>query len=182
MNRLPAAWQTDRLLLQDSQLAEVGRLREIFNACTETVGPWDATFRPESEATFVELVNKGLEIEPSAKSSFQMQSILWPEAKTVVGYYHLTHCHPRPYVAFVSMFVLHPDFQGQQLGQEVVRELAVQLKQNGRKAIWLDVYLKNWPALRFWFNNGFTHIIDYDGDKVHTPHGHAWLVLEKRLD
>jgi ribosomal protein S18 acetylase RimI-like enzyme len=62
------------------------------------------------------------------------------------------------------MFVLHPDWQGKHLGREVVEGLAEQLRALEYSAIWLRVYLKNWPALRFWITNGFTNILAYEGD------------------
>jgi ribosomal protein S18 acetylase RimI-like enzyme len=80
------------------------------------------------------------------------------------------------------MFVVHRDHQQEHVGQEVTAALWEQLRQTGPiTAVWLDVYLKNWSALRFWLHNGFNTIIDYDGDPTHTDTSHANICLEKKL-
>ncbi len=79
------------------------------------------------------------------------------------------------------MFVMLPDFLGQKLAGVVVDALAEQLAQAGYRAIWLHVYLRNWPALRFWTQHGFTTIVTYDGDKVMAEEAQARLRLERPL-
>jgi len=66
-------------------------------------------------------------------------------------------------------------------GQEVAAGLIRQLAELGYAAVWLEVYLKNWPALRFWLQQGFNKIIEYDGDKQFSESAQATLVLAKQL-
>ena len=60
------------------------------------------------------------------------------------------------------------------LGQQL-RALAVY------RAVWVEVWLKNWPALRLWTKAGFDRIIKIGGDPVLTPDGNANVVLEQEL-
>jgi len=84
-------------------------------------------------------------------------------------------------VCWISLFVVHPDYQGQQLAQEVVNGMAYHLREAGYQAIWLEVYLRNWPALRFWTNAGFTTIVAYEGDKEPGEGRAARLMLARPL-
>ena len=66
-------------------------------------------------------------------------------------------------------------------GLVVVNGLAYHLRQAGYRAIWLEVYLRNWPALRFWTIMGFTTIVGYEGDKAPGEGRQARLMLERPL-
>ena len=79
------------------------------------------------------------------------------------------------------MFVLHPDHQKGGYGTELIAGLAQQAKAASHQAIWLEVFLKNWPALRFWIKAGFTNIIDIDGAPQHDATAHASIVIAKTL-
>ena len=133
---------------------------------------------PESE--LAGLVNHSLSTEGD-HYRFRLQPIhLWATGE-IAGYFHLYHGVPRPPITSISMFVLHPDYQRHRFGQEVIAGLAEQLRQLDYTALSLRVYLKNWPALRFWLNAGFTTITQYDGDPTHTATSQASLRLEKQL-
>ena len=181
MTGLPPSWQTKRFLIQNVTLAETGRLREVYNTCNY-VEPWDKTFYLVSEEEIAGLVNDRMAFASTDQNRFQMQSIRQKDNGEIIGYFHLSHGRPHPHVAFISMFVVHRDHQKERVGQEVVTGLWEQLRQAGQcTAVWLSAYLKNWPAIRFWLNNGFNTIIDYDGDSIHTDTSHADLTLEKKL-
>lgn len=178
---LPATWHTTQLHIRDSQPSDVAALTQLFNACSY-VEPWDPTFAPVEETELAELVAQSMtSVGPEA--SFRLQCLCEASGK-LVGYFHLHHAAPnlpQTNTAFISMFVIDPAQQGQQYGQEAADGLAQQLAALGYQAVWLEVYLKNWPALRFWIQQGFGHIIEYDGAATLAATSHATLVLEKRL-
>lgn len=177
MNRLPATWQTDRLAIHDGTLANVPQLMTIFNACRH-LEPWDPTFRIYPEATFSELVENSV-ADGLANGRFQLQTIC--QSGPTIGYFHCYHHNPHPHTLFISMLVLHPNQQKGGFGRETVDGLAQLAKAIGYQALWLDVYLKNWPALRFWIKSGFTTIIDIDGAPHHDATNHASIVIAKTL-
>lgn len=179
---LPAQWTTERLIIADGVLDDVARLTALFNACSY-VEPWDPTFHIVEEDELRQVIQNSLSTQEDHRY-FRLQGVRRAGDNNPIGYFHLSHWSPRlpqANTAYISMFVIHPDFQGQRYAQEVVIGLADQLRQLGYAAIWLQVYLKNWPALRFWFRQGFSHIIEYEGDPIHTASAHANLVLERRL-
>jgi len=181
MLSLPAEWKTESLIVRDVTQDDAGRLRAIFNACAP-IEIWDPTFKPESAEGFANLIHMSADRESGAGRAFQMQALIDSKTGEIAGYYHLYFGVPRSDRVFISMFVIHPDSQSHQFGKEVVTGLVKQIKRlGGYKGILLQVYLKNWPALRFWFLNGFDAIREYRGDKSLTPDGHASLILERKL-
>ncbi len=177
MTRLPTAWQTDRLTIQDGTLKVVPQLMAIFNACSH-VGSWDPTFQVYPEGEFAGLVTKSM-ADGEGNGRFQLQAIRHNDQP--IGYFHCYHHHPQPNVLLISMFVLHPDHQKGGYGTELVAGLAQQARAASHHAIWLEVFLKNWPALRFWIKSGFTTIIDMDGAPQHDATNHASIVIAKTL-
>ena len=177
MNRLPSIWQTNRLTIHDGTLADVPQLMAIFNACSH-VEPWDPTFKVYPEEEFAGLVTKSVG-DGMGNGRFQLQTIR--QADQTIGYFHCYHNNPHPNTLFISMFVLHPDHQKGGCGTELVAGLAQQAKAASHQAIWLEVFLKNWPALRFWIKSGFTTIIDMDGASHHDTTSHASIVIAKSL-
>ncbi|MBI1299232.1 GNAT family N-acetyltransferase [bacterium] len=180
---LPFQWTTTRLTIADGVLDDVARLTAVFNACSY-VEPWDPTFHVIAEDELRQVIEQSLSTGDDHRY-FRLQAVRLAGEDNPIGYFHLWHWSPRlpqADTAFISMFVIHPDFQGQRYAQEVVDGLADQLRQLGYAAIWLEVYLKNWPALRFWMRQGFTRIVTYDGDPAHSATAHASLVLERRLN
>jgi GNAT superfamily N-acetyltransferase len=177
MNRLPVSWQTDRLHIANGVLENVPRLMAIFNACSH-VGQWDPTFQIYPEEEFAGLVTKSM-ADGEGNGRFQLQTI--SHNNQLIGYFHCHHHHPQPQTLLIAMFVLHPDYQKGGFGSEMIAGLAQKAKATGHQTIWLEVFLKNWPALRFWIKSGFTTIIDIDGALQHDATSHASIVVAKTL-
>lgn len=181
MSYLPSQWQTERLVVRDSTLAEVAELREVFNSCHH-VEKWDPTFILVSQAEMTELVGKSVNAPAAAEMQFRLQAARVQNDSRIIGYFHTYQKQPQPDVAFISMMVIHQEFQGEGYGRELMMGLWQQLQALGWcRAVWLHVYLKNWPAMRFWVGQGFTKIIEVDGDKTHSETAQALITLEKRL-
>jgi diamine N-acetyltransferase len=176
---LPARWETERLLVEDAALEDAPRLTEIFNACSYA-GPWDRSFHPVPVEDLEHLLGQSLAAEGPDRF-FRLQRIRPRDEDETAGYFHLTHGLPHPETVWISMFVLHPEHQRQHYGREAAAALAERLREHGYACIRLEVFLKNWPALRFWIAQGFTTIVAFDGDHVHTSESYASLELEKPL-
>lgn len=180
-NVLPSNWSTKNLLIENTTLNEVTKLLEIFNACSY-VEKWDKTFKPESEETFIKMISKNLTQVEGTNKIFQIQSFHLKENSEVVGYFHLHYGVKASDIVMISMFVIHPKYQGKHFGTEIIIELIKQIKKLGTyNSILVEAYLKNWPALQFWINVGFKTIIDYVGDKSYAEDTSASLILEKKI-
>ncbi|PKO14418.1 MAG: hypothetical protein CVU39_14280 [Chloroflexi bacterium HGW-Chloroflexi-10] len=179
---LTPEWSTERVQIRDSKIQDVPLLTEIFNSCNY-VEHWDPTFYIVEESELKQLVKRSLSKTVNNRG-FRLQCLEVKDSGKIIGYFHLQHYSPRlpqPATAFISMFVIHPEFQGKRYAQEIVAGLARQLAELGYIAIWLEVYLKNWPAIRFWVQQGFNKIIEYDGADKFSETARAALILEKRL-
>jgi len=179
---LAPEWFTERVHIKDCRIQDVSLLTEIFNSCNY-VEQWDPTFSIVDEKEIKLLVEKSLS-ETDENNGFRLQCLEIKDSSKIIGYFHLQHYSPRlpqPATAFISMFVIHPEFQGKRFAQEIVEGLAKQLADCGYIAIWLAVYLKNWVAIRFWIQQGFNKIIEYDGTNQFSETAQASLTLEKRL-
>lgn len=178
--QLPAAWQTEHLRIRDSVPEDAPRLTAIFNACAY-VGVWDETFQivPESEVAGLVANSQSMDGE---HARFRLQAITVQQTGELVGYFHLYQgVRQDPGAVGISMFVIHPDHHGQRYGDEVAQGLWRQLHSLGYRTVRLQVYLKNWPALRFWISQGFTTILRYEGAARLTPESYASLILAKEL-
>jgi len=181
MEILPPNWETERLVIQDSIQAEASSLEDVLAACGG-IESWDPTFRPELEEGFVNLIARSHNGVAGCPSVFKMQTLYLREDRQIIGYFHLYHGLPDPETIFISMFIISPTYQRQSYGQETVRGIAEQIKKlGGYTRLWLNVHLKNWPALRFWIRAGFTNIVEFRGDPYNGEDSHALLILEKTL-
>jgi ribosomal protein S18 acetylase RimI-like enzyme len=179
---LAPEWFTERIHIKDCRIQDVSLLTEIFNSCNY-VEKWDPTFGIVDENEIKQLVEKSLS-EKDENKGFCLQCLEVMDSRKIIGYFHLQHYSPRlpqPATAFISMFVIRPEFQGKHFGPEIVEGISKQLADCRYIAIWLAVYLKNWDALRFWIQQGFDKIIEYDGASRFSETEEASLTLEKRL-
>ncbi len=174
---LSPSWETQGFAICDVQLSVAEAFREIFNAFSY-VEPWDETFAPTDIETSDDLVRKSVRGE----DAFRLQTVR-NGAGELIGYFHLRHAFPKPDVVWISMVVIHPDHQRKGIGTEVVEGVIRELQCLAKyRAVWLRVYLKNWPALRAWIKLGFRTIVEYRGDEVFSKDGHASLILERTLE
>jgi diamine N-acetyltransferase len=181
MNKIANSWETNRLVVHTSEMEEVTELLAVFNSCAY-VEPWDPTFRPVKAEEIAQLVSSSLGIGENPDERFRIQTIRLKEGHEIIGYFHVYHRVPHPDTVWISIFLVRQDIQKQRFGQEVFDGLVDQLRSvGGWNGIWLKVYLKNWPALRFWTRNGFTQIKEVRGDAQYSENTHAALVLEKKL-
>lgn len=185
---LPEQWQTDRLLLRDVTNADSARLLAVFNANAH-IGVWDPTFQPVAMSEMAGVVADSLAHRNARNHAFQMQAICahgkdqtHDDMEEIIGYYHMVFGAPQPDIIWVSLFVLDPAVQNRRYGSEVLAGLRSQWRAlRDYRAVWVEVWLKNWPALRLWAKGGFDRIIKFGGDPVLTPDGNASVVLEQRV-
>jgi ribosomal protein S18 acetylase RimI-like enzyme len=180
MKMIAVEWETERLVMRDAVPDDAARLLEINNALAY-VNQWDETFAIQPIDVLVELVAKSVS-QSEADMQFRLQPIRLRDDGETIGYFHLHHRLPHPHVVFISMMMIDPAYQKKGYATEVAHGIAGQLRALGDySAIWLIVYLKNWPAFHCWFKAGFDRIVEWRGDTVMLPGSIAKLVLERRL-
>ncbi len=172
------------MIIRDSGLEEIDQLRDIFNA-NNAIEKWDPTFKPVDAQEIRRLVLQSEARHESSAQNFQMQSIYVKahEHSDCIGYFHIYHgLEKAPDLGFITMLVIHPDCKEHGFGTEVVEGVLDFCRHEAdRRAIGVRVYLKNWPALRFWTKMEFREIERIDGDKTHDETSHASVVLLNNL-
>lgn len=177
---LPPRWRTDRLEIADGEPADVARLTAIFNACAH-VGPWDPTFQVVPESELLDLIERS-QVPSGEHGNYRLQRISVQGDVEIIGYFHVYHGIPRDAGAvWVSMLVLDPAVQRHGYGREAMSRLFAELQRLGYPRVQLRVYMRNWPAMRFWVGLGFTTVVGFDGDAEYGPTTQASLVLCKQL-
>lgn len=175
---LPTRWRSDRLLLRDARLDDVDRLLALFNA-NSFVAPWDPTFRAIERPEMERLVEASLAgFSPKGKP-FQLQCFCAGPPDQIAGYYHMTFGAPEIDTIWISMFVIDPGLQRHKYGSEAIAGVNAHFHRLGRfRAAWAQVWLKNWPALRFWTRAGYNRVVSIEGDAVYAPDTQASVILE----
>lgn len=179
---LPEIWHTERLAVADATPDDAGELQRIFNA-NVGIGALDPTFQEYPLEEFVGLINRHKGEPSNPTELFRLQLFREHGSNLPAGYFHCYYRHPEPGVVLLSMFVLKPEFQDRGLGKECVAAI---LNHIGNlldyRVVRINVYVRNWPALRFWIAAGFTSINELRSPKEYSDNEHASLVLEHRFD
>ncbi|MCL2410577.1 MAG: GNAT family N-acetyltransferase [Treponema sp.] len=83
---------------------------------------------------------------------------------------------------FLGCFHIKQNEQKKGLGKFILNmyEKKWKMEQKYNRVI-LNVDIKNWVAIRFWYNNGYNRIIKWVGDKEYSNITYAMLRLEKLL-
>ena len=177
-------WETQRLTLKDSVLSDLPELDQILVACSY-IEEWSGWRYQHPEAQFEKSMRPLLmegEIPPNgSKEFFRLQSIRLSDAAPIIGFLAIYHGFPTADIVWILYLFIHPDFQGKGYGQELARGLSDQLRCLGFTGMRLVVDVKNWPAMRFWVQDGFDKIIEMLGDKTISEKTFAHLILEKSL-
>lgn len=61
-------------------------------------------------------------------------------------------------VLYIHGFAIHPSYNGQGLGSQLLHEVKKHAERNGRQSIRLDVFHKNIPAENLYHKNGFLYV------------------------
>ncbi len=180
LNQLPSRWETEHLVIADSNQSEIGDLQAVFDNCAY-IGEWTGMAGESKDYMQEEFDHKHLPPEGTAEFH-RLQSIKLKSDDKIIGYTVVYHGFPDTETLWVAILAIHTDYQGKQFGQEVTSGLIEEARKlESFSRVGLTVGIKNWPALRFWIKNGFTTILKLDGDKVYSDKTFADLWLAQDL-
>ena len=83
--------------------------------------------------------------------------------------------YPGPESAYIGFFMMDPQYQGKQIGTEIISETAAYLRSTGKTTIRLAIDKGNPQSTHFWRKNGFEVIAEAD------VNGWTKLVAERPL-
>jgi ribosomal protein S18 acetylase RimI-like enzyme len=178
---IPHQWETTRLIVRDSTLDDLPVLEQIDKAVAY-IRDWTGWYpQDHPEDTTRAALTVGNLPPGGSKEFYRLQSIRLKANGEIIGYLEMYHGFPTPDIFYLVGLYLHPNVQGQRLGQEIMAELCQRVMQLNYLKMRLHVALKNWPALRFWTKAGFDKVIEIQGDKIHSEKTFAEIFLDKIL-
>ena len=89
-------------------------------------------------------------IDPSDKYFFG-----FIENNDLIAIMDLVDGYPKPEIAFIGLFMMNQEYQGRQIGTEIISETAEYLRALGKAAIRLAIDKGNPQSTHFWKKNGF---------------------------
>lgn len=117
----------------------------------------------------------------ASRDFYSFKAICLKACGNLIGYVDFYHGYPDSDTLWVSILLIDPTYQRQGYAQELVAGITYNARKLGYAALGIGVQLKNWPALRFWTNQGFDRIIKIVGDSEHSDNTFATISLRKML-
>lgn len=176
---LPDRWESSRCILtrvDDSAAASIQQVYTEIRATLELLG--DTGDPAEQSLTFIRKAS----IPPGGvawrENRFLIRDL---ENRDTVGILAVYFGYPTPETMYIGALYLRPACQRRGYGKEIVAELEQRAAGFGFKEARAGVGLKNWPALRFWTNCGYSHITRIKGDSEFSDSSLAVVELLKEI-
>jgi len=172
-------WETERMIIRDTNIEDVGRIQEIYMQSRSTEG-WTR----DDELTndyIINGFNRGNLPPNGMKEFYKIQSITYKDTSEIIGFMEFYHGYPEKDVLYILTLLFCEGYRNNRYGQESINELCRQATELGFFKARLVVTLKNWQGIYFWTKLGFNTILKYCGDKVFAKDSFAVLELGKDL-
>ncbi|WP_248062442.1 GNAT family N-acetyltransferase [Paenibacillus silvae] len=178
VEQLPSRWSSERLLISDVEVSDIAELQSLYDT-SRYIQQWDGQ---ENEPNYVKNCLEQGNLPPGGTlKNYRIQSIRTAVEDRKIGLLSVYHGYPAENVLYLEFLYIQSGVQKQGYGQEMMSALSRQLTVLGYHEIRINVALKNWPALRFWFKSGFSQISGIYGDTEHTSTNFANMELIKNL-
>ena len=96
------------------------------------------------------------------------------EGEKLVAVMDLVDGYPDSKTAYIGFFMMNPEYQGKQIGTDIIHEVVNYLQYIGKTAIRLAIDKGNPQSMHFWKKNGFEVLFEVD------VNGWTKLVAEKK--
>lgn len=179
-NQFSDSIETSRLVITDAKMEECDKLQKIGEG-------WENKVLVEGEPFESGYIRRCLvegDLPPILNASqlnYRLKSIFLKENEVLIGFSDLYLGYPSDNTAWISLMVLDSHFRGNGYAKEAMDAIAQECRVIGFKKIGIGVYLKNWPALKFWTTIGFDKITGISGDEDFGENAFAIVKLEKKL-
>jgi GNAT superfamily N-acetyltransferase len=104
---------------------------------------------------------------------------VYDETNEMVNYCQYYKGYENNNTLFLGGFYIKRNKQKNGLGKKILEMYEEKWKQEGYTRIILQVDIKNWVGIRFWFRNGYNKIIKWIGDLEYLDNTYAMIRLEK---
>ncbi|WP_105614989.1 GNAT family N-acetyltransferase [Vallitalea okinawensis] len=174
---VPEISETSNLLISDVTINEVDNLQSICESWSTKEILEGERFKPDYIRNCV-LEGDLPPIKDASQEYYRCKSIHLRDSSKLIGFYDLYHGYPEVTTLWIGMFLISSVFHKKGYGQEIINLIKKEAKEAGYNKLGIGVYLKNWPALRFWTKCGFDKITGIHGHKEFSQDTFALLGLE----
>jgi GNAT superfamily N-acetyltransferase len=175
-NLLVGEGETNRLLIKNSLISECKQLQKI-NEASDYIEQWVGWKTPEDYA--FKTLTEGNLPPGGSRERFEAKSIYLKQTCDLIGVVELYHGYPEEEVLCVGWLFIDRNYQHNGYAKEILDYISTEARRMGYKKMRAGIALKNWPALRYWYKNGFNKIMDIVGDEEHTEKTFASVILER---
>jgi GNAT superfamily N-acetyltransferase len=170
--------ETDRFLVEACEESDSPRLKEM-NRSVGYIGVWCGEEHTDGD---IDKCLKEGDLPPQGHREFyRLKKVVYKETSEIVGFIEFYYGYPDPATLWISTFYIEREMQDRGYGQEVITKILDVAGKYGIEDAGVGVHLKNWPALRFWFKNGFSTITGIYGDKVLASDSCSIVTLKRYL-
>lgn len=106
---------------------------------------------------------------------------VYDENNEMINYCQYYRNYENNKTIFLGGFFIKKNKQKNGLGKKILRMYEEKWKEEGYTKIILQVDVKNWVGIRFWFRNGYNKIIEWIGDLEYSDKTYAMIRLEKAI-
>ena len=173
------AFDTQRLRAAPAQACDLPELEVLEVECDRTF-QFDPADEHNHRCTIAECLTQG-DLPPGGTRTHYFFFTL-READVLVGFFAFYLGYPHPRTAYLSILYIAERHRRRGLAAEVLRPLREHLAALGMQEMRLHVSLRNITGLRFWVQNGFTHITKIQGSGILLPGTFGGLELRAVLE
>ncbi len=172
-------WKTERLLIRNIDGYDCMDLQNILKSVFENSN-WGEISLEEYVSDYFVKTMIDPDLPPNyGRESFQIQVILKNKQEKPIGWVEFCCGYPSKYTLWIGALFIDPKYQNMKYGSELISTLIKSVKDNTNyKAIQIGVYLRNWPALHFWYKMGFDNIVRLSGSKNYGNDKNCKVALE----
>ena len=124
---------------------------DIFSLCKEN----ELFYKHCPPFCTKELIKEDLVALPPKKEMKDKYYIGFYEKDILIGVMDLIDSYPNDETAFVGFFMMKKNYQGKNIGSNIIKEFSNAIKEIGFKYIRLGYVKTNPQAKAFWYKNGF---------------------------
>ena len=172
-------YENDLFILRESNLSDEEILRNFLEKKTVNIGKWSG-YKSDYDQT-TELLNHLQLPEKGYKEFDRVDLIFEKTSDELIGVLQYYQGHPDKNTLWLGYLCISKDFQRKKYGTNLVTWISDEAKSRDYKKIMINVDVKNWPALKFWFKNGFNKITKVFGDDVLADDKFLNMHLERDL-
>ena len=165
-------------MLTHATLADKGDVQTVFSENDSALRAMDYDTAHNEAHTFV----ANVDLPPSGVQDRSMRLMIRSaQGQQLIGILAVYLGHPTPNAAYIGDLFIRPKRHKQGLASEVVNAVESAALQAGLRSVFVNIGLKNWQAVEFWFNRGYRQMTRFEVSTGRSDETFAFIECQKTL-